>query len=68
MSLIEKTMPPEQRCYLITEYPCGEEVPVCIDVFGDDWDANFLAHLVGVNVIWMLIMAPCQNFQVLETL
>lgn len=45
-NLIEKTMPSEQRCSL-TEYLRGEEeVPVCVDMDGEDWDANFIAQLV----------------------
>ena len=36
----------EQRCSL-AEYLSGEEgVPVCVDMDGEDWDANFIAQLV----------------------
>lgn len=46
-NLIKKTVPPEQSCSLV-EYLCGEdEIPVCMDIDGDDWDANFLAQLGG---------------------
>ena len=39
-NLLEKTMPN-------SEYLCGEEeVPVCVDMDGKDWDANFIAQLV----------------------
>ena len=29
-----------------SEYLRGEEVPVCVDMYGEDWDANFVAQLV----------------------
>ena len=39
-------MPSEQRCSL-AEYLSGEEgVPVCVDMDGEDWDANFIAQFV----------------------
>ena len=45
--LIEKTIPSEQSCS-VTEYlHREEEIPVCVDIDGDDWDANFLAQLGG---------------------
>ena len=46
-NLLEKTMPnSEQRCSL-AEYLRGEEeVPVRVDMDGEDWDANFIAQLV----------------------
>ena len=45
-NLLEKTIPSDQRCS-VAEYLSGEEgVPVCVDMDGDDWDANFIAHLV----------------------
>ena len=45
-SLIEKTVPSEQRCSLAEYLQGEEEVPVCIDIDGEDWDANFITHLV----------------------
>ena len=45
-NLLEKTMPSEQRCSL-AEYLSGEEgVAVCVDMDGDEWDANFIVQLV----------------------
>ena len=46
-NLLEKPMPnSEQRCSL-AEYLRGEEeVPVRVDMDGEDWDANFIAQLV----------------------
>ena len=45
--LIEKTIPSEKSCS-VTEYlHSEEEIPVCVDIDGDDWDANFLAQLGG---------------------
>ena len=46
-NLLKKTMPnSEQRCSL-AEYLRGEEeVPVRVDMDGEDWDANFIAKLV----------------------
>ena len=43
--MFEKTMPSEQRCSL-AEYLSGEGVPVCVDMDGEDWDANFIAQFV----------------------
>jgi hypothetical protein len=34
------------RCSL-PGYLRGEEVPMYTDTFGDNWHANYLAHLVG---------------------
>ena len=48
--MFEKTMPSEQRCSL-AEYLSGEEgVPVCVDMDGEDWDANFIAQFVDDGV------------------
>ncbi len=39
-------MPSEQRCSL-EEYLQGEEeVPLCVDIDREDWEANFIAQLV----------------------
>ena len=45
-NLLEKTMPnSEQRCSL-AEYLRGEEeVPMHVDMDGEDWDANFIVQL-----------------------
>ena len=66
--MFEKNMPSEQRCSL-AEYLSGEEgVPVCVDMDGEDWDANFIAQFVMVMVfmvmklvmmIWMLMKSMC---------
>ena len=46
-NLLEKTMPnSEQRCSLAEYLRGGEEVPVRLDMDGEDWDANFIAQLV----------------------
>ena len=38
---IEKTIPYEKSCS-VTEYlQSKEEIPVCVDIDGDDCDANF---------------------------
>ena len=42
-------MPSEQSCS-VTEYLNGEEeVPVCVDLDGGDWETNFLAQLGSVG-------------------
>ena len=37
----------EQRCSLAEYLRGDEEVPVCVDTDGEDWDANFIAQLVN---------------------
>ena len=45
-NLLEKTLPFDQR-FSIVDYLNGEErVPVCVDIDGEDWAANFMSHLV----------------------
>lgn len=46
-NLIEETIPSEQSCSLVEYLHGEEEVPVCVDMDGDDWDTNFLAELGG---------------------
>ncbi len=44
-SLIDKTMGPEHSCSA-DEYLHGDDdLPVCVDLGGDNWEANFLAQL-----------------------
>ena len=44
-SLIEKTMPTDGRCNL-DEYLNGDDdLPVCMELDGDSWEANFLKQL-----------------------
>ena len=45
----------EQRCSF-AEYLCGEEVPVRVDMDGEDWDANFIAQLVDGDVLMKLVV------------
>ena len=45
-NLLEKTVLSDQRCSIV-DYLNGEEgVPVCVDMDGEDWDANFMSHIV----------------------
>ena len=40
--LIDQTVNSEERC-MIAEYVNGDsDLPVCMDVHGDNWDENFL--------------------------
>ena len=46
-NLLKKTMPnSEQRCSLAEYLRGDEEIPVRVDMDGEDWDANFIAQLV----------------------
>ena len=45
-NLLEKTLPNSEQRYSLAEYLRGEEVPVRVDMDGEDWDANFIAQLV----------------------
>ena len=72
-NLLEKTMPnSEQRCSL-AEYLRGEEeVPVRVDMNGEDWDANFIHNLLMVmmlmklvvKMIWMWMKSLCLSLRV----
>lgn len=42
-SLIEKTMPTDARCD-VDEY-LNDDLPVCMEVDNDSWEANFLEQL-----------------------
>ena len=65
-NLLEKTMPN-------SEYLCGEEeVPVRVDMDGEDWDANFIAQLVDgvmlmkvvMKMIWMWMKSLCLSLRI----
>ena len=64
--LIEKTIPSEQSCSVTLH--SEEEIPVCVDIDGDDWDANFLAQLGGdVGDKNLMKMMACKNLMKMMT-